>query len=47
MLDLILIILLILLIINPPFLSDEYISELNNFCEENLTNGEKTNYNNN
>ena len=47
MLDLILVILIVLLIIEPPFLLDEYISELNNFCEENLTNGEKTNYNNN
>ena len=47
MMDLILLILMLILIINPPFLSDEYISELNNFCEENLTNGEKTNYNNN
>ena len=47
MLDLILIVIIILLIVEPPFLSDEYISELNNFCKENLTNEEKTNYNNN
>ena len=46
MLDLILIAIIILLIVEPPFLSDEYISELNNFCKENLTN-EETNYNNN
>ena len=39
--DLILLILVLILIINPPFLSDEYISELDNFCEENLTMEEK------
>lgn len=36
MIDLLLTIAIIILIVNPPFLTDEYLSDLENFCRENL-----------
>ena len=34
MIDLLLIIAVIILIVNPPFLTDEYLSVLENCCED-------------